>query len=53
VIIGGGEPKTCERLGYRPASSYRDALEMAWETVGRSPSITYHHVPPHAIAEVR
>jgi hypothetical protein len=53
VIIVGGDPKTTQRLGYRPASSFRDALEMAGETVGRSPSITYLHVPPLAIAEVR
>jgi hypothetical protein len=53
VIVVGGDPKTCERLGYRSASSFRDALEMAGETVGRSPSISYLHVPPLAIADVR
>jgi hypothetical protein len=53
VIVVGGDPKTCERLGYRAASSFRDALEMAGETVGRSPSISYFHVPPLAIADVR
>ncbi len=53
VIVVGGDPKTCQRLGYRPASSFRDALEMAGETVGRSPSISYLHVPPLAIADVR
>jgi hypothetical protein len=53
VIVVGGDPKTCQRLGYRPASSFRDALEMAGETVGRSPSISYLHVPPLTIAEVR
>ena len=53
VIVVGGNPKTCERLGYRAASSFRDALEMAGETVGRSPSITYLHVPPLAIADMR
>ena len=53
VIVVGGNPKTCERLGYRAASSFRDALEMAGETVGRSPSITYLHTPPLAIADLR
>jgi lactate racemase len=53
VIVVGGNPKTCARMGYRSASSFRDALEMAGETVGRSPSITYFHVPPLAIADVR
>ena len=53
VIVVGGNPKSCERLGYRSASSFRDALEMAGERVGRSPSITYLHVPPLTIADVR
>jgi hypothetical protein len=53
VIVVGGNPKACERLGYRAATSFRDALEMAGDTVGRSPSITYLHVPPLAIADVR
>ncbi|MGZ8605063.1 MAG: lactate racemase domain-containing protein [Actinomycetota bacterium] len=53
VIVVGGDPKTTQRLGYRPASSFRDALEMAGETVGRSPSISYFHVPLLAIADVR
>ena len=53
VIVVGGNAKTCARMGYRSASSFRDALEMAGETVGRSPSITYFHVPPLAIADVR
>jgi lactate racemase len=53
VIVVGGDPRTTQRLGYRPASSFRDALEMAGETVGRSPSISYLHVPPLAIADVR
>jgi hypothetical protein len=53
VIIVGGDPKTVQRLGYRAASSFRDALEMASETVGRSPSISYLHVPSYLIADVR
>ena len=42
-----------ERTSLDPITSFRDALEMAGETVGRSPSITYLHVPPLAIADVR
>ena len=53
VIVVGGDPRSCARMGYRTASSFRDALEMATDTVGASPSITYLHVPPLAIAEVR
>ncbi len=53
VIIVGGDPKTVGRLGYRAAGSFRDALEMATDTVGRSPSITYFHAPPLMIADVK
>jgi len=53
VIVVGGDPRSCARMGYRTASSFRDALEMAGDTVGTGPSVTYLHVPPLAIAEVR
>jgi lactate racemase len=53
IIIVGGDPKTVGRLGYRAAGSFRDALEMASDTVGRSPSITYFHSPPLMIADVK
>ena len=53
VIVVGGDPRSCARMGYRTASSFRDALEMAGDSVGGSPSISYLHVPPIAIAEVR
>jgi len=53
VIVVGGDPKSCKRLGYRTAGTFRDALEMANDTVGRSPSITYFHAPPVMIADVR
>jgi hypothetical protein len=52
VIFVGGEPKSVARLGYRRADSLRDALEMAKDTVGSSPSITYFHAPPIMIADV-
>ncbi|MGZ8651766.1 MAG: lactate racemase domain-containing protein, partial [Actinomycetota bacterium] len=53
VIFVGGEPKSVARLGYRTAGTFRDALEMAKDTVGPSPSITYMHTPPLSIADVR
>jgi hypothetical protein len=40
------------RLGYRRAGTFPDALEMAKDTVGPSPSITYFHAPPLMIADV-
>ncbi|SHN18669.1 lactate racemase domain-containing protein [Actinacidiphila paucisporea] len=53
VIFVGAERGTASRLGFRTASTLGDALEMARETVGSSPSITYHHSPPLALADVR
>ena len=52
VIIVGGDPKAVRRLGFRPASTLRDALEMAEDTVGRDPSITHTHAPPLYMADV-
>lgn len=53
VIWVGGDRKAVARLGFRSASTLDDALEMASSTVGRSPSITYLHNPPHLIADMR
>ena len=53
VIWVGADRRTVGRMGFRAASTLQDALEMAGGTVGRSPSITYLHSPPFAIADVR
>ncbi|HEU5034006.1 MAG TPA: lactate racemase domain-containing protein [Mycobacteriales bacterium] len=53
VIWVGGDRRAVARMGMRSASSFADALEMASDTVGRSPSISYLHSPPHALAHVR
>jgi hypothetical protein len=39
-------------MGFKPASTLRDALEMASDVVGRDPSITHFHAPPLLMAEV-
>jgi hypothetical protein len=52
VIVVGGAPKAVRRLGFRPASTMDDALEMASDHVGRFPTITHLHVPPIMMAEV-
>ena len=52
VVIVGGDPAAVRRLGFRPASTLRDALEMAEDTVGRDPSITHTHAPPLYMADV-
>ena len=53
VIIVGGDTKAVRRMGFKPASTLRDALEMAEDVVGRDPSITHMHVPPLLIADVQ
>jgi hypothetical protein len=53
VIFVGGDRKTTARMGFRSASTLADALEMARERVGSSPTITYQHTPPIAMADVR
>jgi len=52
VIIVGGETKAVRRLGFSPASSLNDALEMATDVVGPSPTLTHLHTPPIMMADV-
>jgi hypothetical protein len=52
VIMVGGDPQACRRLGFRRADTMRDALEMAEQVVGRDPSITHFHCPPLFYCEV-
>jgi hypothetical protein len=53
VIWVGGDRAVASRLGFRAATTLGDALEMASDNVGASPSITYLHNPPHLIADVK
>ncbi len=52
VIVVGGDPKAVRRLGFKPASTLQDALEMASDTVGSQPTITHLHNPPILMADV-
>ena len=53
VIIVGGDAPTVRRLGFTPASTLNDALEIASDVVGRSPTITHLHTPPIMVADVK
>jgi hypothetical protein len=53
VIIVGGDAKAVRRLGFKPASTLSDALEMATDIVGPHPSLTHLHAPPLMMADVR
>ena len=52
VIVVGGDVKSVRRLGFKPASTLRDALEMAEDVVGRSPTLTHLRCPPLLISDV-
>ena len=52
VIIVGGDPKAVRRLGFTPASTMDDALELASDVVGPHPTITHLHTPPLLLTEV-
>jgi len=52
VIVVGGDPRAVRRLGFRSASTLRDALEMAEDVVGPEPSVTHLHCPPLLMADV-
>ncbi|MFN2589633.1 MAG: lactate racemase domain-containing protein [Actinomycetota bacterium] len=53
VIFVGADRAAVGRMGFRTAGTFADALEMAGETVGRSPRITYLHAPPLLMGDVR
>jgi hypothetical protein len=52
VIVVGGDPRAVRRLGFKPASTLQDALEMASDVVGPAPTITHLHNPPLFMADV-
>jgi hypothetical protein len=52
VIIVGGDPSAVRRLGFMPASTLDDALEMATDVVGPRPTITHLHTPPLVLTDV-
>ena len=52
TIVVGGDRRAVRRMGFKPASTLADALEMAEDQVGRDPSVTYFHCPPVMLANV-
>ncbi len=52
VIVVGGDPAAVRRLGFSPATTLDDALEIASDVVGRHPSISHFHCPPIMMADV-
>jgi lactate racemase len=52
VIVVGGDRAAVRRLGFTPASTMADALELASDIVGRDPTVTHLHSPPLLLADV-
>lgn len=52
IIVVGGDPRAVRRLGFKPASTLQDALEMASDVVGPRPTVTHLHNPPILMADV-
>ncbi len=52
VVFVGADRQSVERLGFRAASTLADALEITSSSVGRTPSISYLHAPPHVVVDV-
>jgi DNA-binding transcriptional regulator YdaS (Cro superfamily) len=52
VIIVGGDQRAVRRLGFMPASTLQDALEMASDVVGHDATITHLHNPPIVMADM-
>jgi hypothetical protein len=52
VIVVGGDPAAVRRMGFSPASTLDDALEIAADVVGSAPTISHFHCPPIMLADV-
>ena len=52
VIVVGGDTRAVRRMGFRPATTLQDALEMATDVVGAQPTVTHYHNPPILMADV-
>jgi hypothetical protein len=52
VIVVGGDVAAVRRMGFQPASTLQDALEMATDVVGPQPTITHVKNPPIFMADV-
>jgi len=52
VVVVGGDPAAVRRMGFQPASTLQDALEMASDVVGPQPTVTHIKNPPILMADV-
>jgi hypothetical protein len=52
IVAGAAEPWAVERLGFEPAASVEQAVDMAREEHGGGMSLTYQMVPPAFVCKV-
>jgi lactate racemase len=52
VVVLGGDPRAVRRMGFSPATTMDDALELAKDVVGPNPTLTHLHAPPVLMADV-
>jgi len=53
IVVKPRVKHVAQVLGYETADSLSDAIEMAKDVVGPNPSITYFHMPPIFLCEVK
>lgn len=53
IAVSPKDREVPERMGLEVAASLDEALEMASQTTGPDPSVTYFHFPPLVLAHVR
>lgn len=53
IVVGARDKGVADRLGYVTTSSIAQALEIARDTVGQNPQVTYFHLPPIFLADVQ
>jgi len=52
IFVNPVSREAVKRMGFEAAPSLAEAIEMAKDTVGPSPQITWHRVPPISMVEV-
>lgn len=52
VIVVGGDDGAVRRLGFTPAATIEDALDLATDLLGADPSIAHLRCPPTVVADV-
>ena len=52
IVVSPDSTRAAERIGYDHAANLREAIEMSTSFLGRTPSISYFHLPPIFVCSV-